>query len=363
MGGNSLRIRVKAWQMALIAAFCLQLTVLTPVSSQQQRGGVDSTVPGTALPRYEGLIQTDITTMPETDLPTPPGSKASFFRPKAPDWTYKLPPNFWINASCEAAQRFDSNVFQTLGGGVCDYSFRVQPRIETGWRFSNRFQPYVEYFVIKDVFVKATDFNPPTSQSLAAGVKGSIWTKFDPEDKGLRKTLSYDFRAREWWFNSHQRQYDLLPALIYEQVLRYKSKTSHTKYELRGLLQLDQRKTRDSGSTEEIDPFLSARIIHARGRWLGSAGVTVPVDFPTYTGDKPRLRTGAVIGTIDIARQMKNIPNAFMFVQAQPIWNFSDESVPGYSGFNFRLFSGLRLVFNRSPVTPTVKHMWKNQPQ
>ncbi len=346
----------------LVAAIGLQFAFL-PCASAQRLAPVNSTVPGTALPRYEGLIPTDITSMPDTELPTPPGSRASFFRPLPPNWAYKLPANFWINSTLETAQRFDSNVFQTLTGQVSDYSFRVQPRITTGWRFNNHFNPYIEYFVIKDVFVKATNFNPPTSQSLAGGVKGTIWSKFNPEDKGLKKTLAYDFRAREWWFNSHQRQFDLIPSLIYEQILQYKSKTNHTKYSITGLLQIDKRKTLDNGFTREIDPFISARIVHARGPWLASAGVTVPVDFPTYTGDKPRLRTGAVIGTIDISRRLKKIPNAYIFVQGQPIWNFSDESVPGYSGFNFRLFSGLRMVFDRTPVTPVTRAIWKNQQQ
>lgn len=320
---------------------------------------VDSTVPGTALPRYEGLIPTDITSFPETELPTPPGSRASYFRPWPPDWAYKLPSNFWVNSSVEAAQRFDSNVFQTRSGYVCDYAFRVQPRVQMGWRFTNRFEPYVEYFLIKDVHVKAWNFNFPTSQSLAGGAKGAIWVSFDPDDKGLRKTLAYDFRYRQWWFNSHQRQYDLIPSLMYEQVLRYKSKTSHTKYQLTTLMLIDERKTR-TGTTREIDPFFSARVVHARGKWVGSAGVTLSLDFPTYTGDKPRLKTGAVIGTIDVSRKVDSIPNLYCFVQGQPIWNFSDKSVPGYSGFNFRLFSGLRMVFDRAPVTPTVRAAWKN---
>lgn len=348
---------------ALSACMCMQC--VTPLSAYGQagysnKGSVDTTVPGTALPRYEGLIPSDITNMPTTELPTPPGSRASYFRPWAPGWTYNLPSRLWWNSSIETAQRYDCNVFQTKSGYISDYSFRVQPRVQVGWRFNNHFEPYAEYFVIKDVHTEATNFNPPTSQSVAGGVKGALWASFNPDDKGLHKTLSYDMRFREWWFNSHQRQYDLLPTLIYEHVLRHKSKTNHTKYDLRAMLQIDQRKTRDSGTTHELDPFFSARIVHVKGKWVGSAGVTVALDYPTYTGTDPKLKTGAVIGTIDISRQIPRHPHFYGFVQGQPIWNFSDQNVPGYSGFNFRLFSGVRMIFDRSPVTPAVRAAWKN---
>lgn len=347
-------LTISVLQVSAPPTVCAQQAIsLQPISERP----VDSTVPGTALPRYEGLIPTDITNMPNTELPTPPGSRASFFSPWPPDWAYKLPSNLWLNTVVEAAQRYDTNVFQTRSGYVSDYSFRVHPRVQVGWRMSNLFQPYTEYFLFKDVHTRAYNFNQPTSQSVAGGAKGALWTAYNPDDKGLKKTLAYDFRARVWWFNSHQRQYDLIPSLIWEQVLNYKSKTNHTKYELRALLQLDERKTR-TGTTREIDPFFNARLVHARGKWLFSPGVTLALDFPTYTGDKPRLKTGAVIGNLEVSRKLP-VPNLYWYVQGQPIWNFSDKSVPGYSGFNFRLFSGVRMVFDRPPVTQSVRAAWQ----
>lgn len=348
-----------------VALFLLHTFAISPVHAQQvislqpiSERPVDSTVPGTALPRYEGLIPTDITSPPTTEFPTPPGSRASYFSPWPPDWAYKLPSNLWINSTIESTQRYDTNVYQTRSGYVSDYAYRVHPRLQVGWRFCKFFQPYTEYFLFKDLHVKAYNFNQPTSQSLAGGVKGALWASFNPDDKGLKKTLAYDFRARIWWFNSHQRQYDLIPSLIYEQVLAYKSKTNHTKYDLRAMLQLDERKTR-TGTTREIDPFFSARLVHARGKWMFTPGVTLALDFPTYTGDKPRLKTGAVIGNIEVSRKMP-VPNLYWYVQGQPIWNFSDKSIPGYSGFNFRLFSGVRMVFDRPPATPLVRAAWQH---
>lgn len=349
-------VRIVTVVAVLIA---IQFAAPLSVRAQAANSGVATTVPGTALPRYEGLIQTDITPLPDTELPTPPGTPASYFRPWPPNWAYKLPNNFWLRSVIQTEQRYDTNVFNTPKAKVSDYALREHPYLQMGWRFTNHFEPYVEYFLIKDVHVKATDFNPPTSQSLAGGAKGAIWASFDPNNKGLRKTLAYDFRFREWWFNSHQRQYDLLPSLIYEQVLQSKSKTNFTKFELRSMLQLDQRKTR-TGTTREIDPFFNARILHARGRWLFQGGVTLALDFPTYTGAKPKLKTGALIGTIDISRQVPHIPNLQCFIQGQPIWSFSDKGVPGYTGFNFRLFSGVRMIFDRPPATSAVRRAWKN---
>lgn len=44
---------------------------------------------------------------------------------------------------------------------------------------------------------------------------------------------------------------------------------------------------------------------------------------------------------------LKELPSMQAFVRAEPVWNWHSNKQPGLSGFDFRIYGGLRLVANK----------------
>ena len=51
----------------------------------------------------------------------------------------------------------------------------------------------------------------------------------------------------------------------------------------------------------------------------------------------------------------KKFPALLAFMRAEPIWNWDSDKYPGLSGFNFRLFTGLRLSANKPSYYSTIE--------
>jgi hypothetical protein len=70
-------------------------------------------------------------------------------------------------------------------------------------------------------------------------------------------------------------------------------------------------------------------------------------NFRNHTAIPP-VSNNAIIADFEIARPVnKKVPWLVAFIRAEPIWNWDSHSFPGISGFDFRLFSGLRMSVSR----------------
>lgn len=55
-----------------------------------------------------------------------------------------------------------------------------------------------------------------------------------------------------------------------------------------------------------------------------------------------------MISDIEVVRPvLKKMPSLQAFIRAEPVWNWYSDKQPGLSGFDFRLYGGLRVVANK----------------
>ena len=257
----------------------------------------------------------------------------------------RLPAKLWFNSTTEVSQRLDTNVFFTFNKPRADYTFRALPNVTLGWSVLNNSSIYCNYFVIKDVFAKHGHLLTfPTTQSLALGLRQDLTLS--------RKTfLQLDFQSRELWQTAGLRQSDLLPAVNVTRVVTPNAI-------LFGSVLLQMRgKFYFQGPAREIDPFYSIGSLFRRGSWNFVATDTLVTNF-RHDHSVPRQGNVSMIADFEVSRPLfKNRPGLVAFLRAEPIWNWSSHKAPGISGFDFRLFGGLRLAINKPSYAAQVSQL------
>ncbi|MBS1989119.1 MAG: hypothetical protein JSS83_01305 [Cyanobacteria bacterium SZAS LIN-3] len=281
-----------------------------------------------------------------------PGFKLRLFQ--------KLPANLWINGSTEVNQRLDTNVFLKYKEPQPDYVFRVAPNLTVGYnprRFNNT-GVYAQYFVIKDVYtVHYKQLTPPTTQSIAMGLRHTQYPKLFKN----RVQFVYDIQARELFQSRGLRQADLTPSFSATWFATPKlTLFSSTTLQMRsGQL--------FGGPQREMDPFYTVGGYYrsANGKWLFSVTDTFVTNFrePHFKYSIPKQGNVNMIADFEIDRTIGNIPGLQAFIRAEPVWNWRSNNVTGLSGFDFRLYSGLRLSFYKPPLGATMDMIKKSLQQ
>ncbi|MBX9572645.1 MAG: hypothetical protein K2X77_27365 [Candidatus Obscuribacterales bacterium] len=245
-----------------------------------------------------------------------------------------MPERLWFNASTEVSQRLDTNVFFDYSSPRPDYAFRVLPNVTVGYEALKNTSMYANYFVIKDNFADNTILSPPTTQSLSWGLQNTQYF-------GKKTSLQLDFQARELWQISHLRQFDFLPGLTLTHVANPKNIMFAS-----SLLQLRGGKY-FVAPTREIDPFFTIGYIHRRGSWTFLLSNTYVMNFRNRNAI-PQQSNFSMISNLEVMRPvLKELPSMQAFVRAEPVWNWHSNKQPGLSGFDFRIYGGLRLVANK----------------
>lgn len=271
------------------------------------------------------IIPTDIT-------PTRVGDERELIRP---GYTFylkqKLPARMWFSSVTEVSQRFESNVLFTRRNPERDYVFRVQPNITLGYNFLPNSSIYCNYFMIKDVYARHGFLTYPTFMSLSGGLRQDV-------PIGTRSNLQADFQVRQLWQARNLRQADLLPGLTYTHVFSPKLiGFANTQ------LQLRSRNIFATGTFREIDPFFTLGVLGRWKDWNAIATNTFVANF-RYPQAIPPQRNYAMISSFELNRPIsKKVPGTVAFFRAEPIWNFGSNNVPGLSGFDFRIFGGIRM--------------------
>ena len=317
-------------------------------SNAQNSGGIpqNNRLVAQANPQVPtpGVLPTDVTPIPlnqEQQL-FEPGVKYRLLK--------KLPDKVWFSSVTETSLRFDTNVFFTYSKPKFDGAFRVLPNVTLGYNVFKRTSVYCNWFLIKDLYMdNAAILNFPTTQSLSLGFRHDI-------PVGQRTNIQLDFQARELWQTSHLRQADLIPAVNVTHVF-----TPNVIGFGSVLLQMRGRNY-FVAPTRELDPFYTLGVVLRRGNWTLAASDTLVTNFrsPPFHGSIPAQGNCSMIADIELSRPVaRSIPNLQVFCRAEPIYNWSSHKVPGLSGFDFRLFGGLRLTMNKPAYDESIENLRK----
>ena len=261
-----------------------------------------------------------------------------------------LPERLWFNASTEVSQRLDTNSLFTYSKPKANYAFRVLPNLTVGYNIFKNTSIYCNYFVIKDVFARNySNINFPTTQSLSWGIQHN-------KQLGEKTNLQYNFQARELWQTSHLHQFDFLPGVTLTHVI-----TPNNIVWASSLLQL-RGGNYFVAPTREIDPFYTLGYMYRHKAWALVINDTLVTNFrhPPFNDSIPQQSNVSMIADIEVNHPVvKKFPGLLAFVRAEPIWNWDSHKAAGLSGFDFRLYMGLRMSISKPSYYGNMVNMRK----
>jgi len=263
----------------------------------------------------------------------------------------KLPEKLWFQSYTEISQRLETNPQFLSRDDKPDYVFRALPNTTVGYNFLPNTGVYCNYFVLKDVFARFPQLGRPTLQSLSFGVQHT-------HTFGEKTAAQVKLEARELWQAQDIQQFDFLPNInLTRQVTPHLTLIGATTLQLRGGDYF-------VAPTREIDPFYSVQAIYSRGLWNFVASDTFVTNFrhPPFSNPIPQHGNVSMIASFEVNHPIhpRYLPGLYAFVRAEPVWNWDSGGTPGLSGFDFRLFSGIRIAVFKPPLNQYNEQMRKN---
>lgn len=304
-----------------------------------------SPVPKFELAQANPNTRTELRDVQPIDLtPVKLPERANAFNPAETYKTkalYSLPGRLFFSASVENSLRLETNVLQTLYHNRADMIYRVLPNVTIGWALDKKTRVAANYFMFRDQYTRQ---NPRLSRNIH-----SVGFRIDRDIPLNEKTnITAGFFARELLFNLHNAANhplsDLIPSLVITR-----------RYGQNGVLYgsaLGQFRFRNVlGRYQEIDQFYSVGTVYRKRPWIFLADTT----FVVNTGRR-KLRGGndneLVVITLEAGRAISSRLPVVAFVRAEPIFNIGANSSPGFAGFNFRIFGGLRMEVAKPAIFP-----------
>jgi hypothetical protein len=101
------------------------------------------------------------------------------------------------------------------------------------------------------------------------------------------------------------------------------------------------------GATRELDPFYNYGMVMSYRDWNFVFSHTYVTNFrdPPFRGSVPSNGVVSMILDFEVSHPLtRKIPGLVTFIRAEPIFNWRSGYVPGQSGYDFRLYGGLRLT-------------------
>lgn len=334
-------LRNCALSLGLLASAAISLPVQAQGIPNSNATLQPITIAQTAPPQYIPTDVTPFTVAPERNSFNP-GLQFRVFQ--------LLPERFWFNSTTEISQRLDTNVLFTYAHPRQDYAFRALPNLTIGYNIFKNTALYINYFVIKDVFARNySNINFPTTQSLSWGIRHS-------KNFGNKTNLQLDFQARELWQATGLHQFDFLPGITLTHTI-----TPNNIVYGSALLQL-RGADYFVAPTREIDPFYTLGYVYRHGLWTLVVNDTLVTNFrhPPFNDAIPPQSNVSMIADIEINHPVtKKFPSLLAFVRAEPIYNWDSHKAAGLSGFDFRLFTGLRLTIAKPSYYAAMDDMRK----
>lgn len=339
--------------LVILSALLINLAVAYPVLAQVAQGMAGPFAQPNVITEHNLLSQVvnpQIAQAPPTVIPTDvtqsglSTAKEMSYSPLKFKLFSMLPERLWFDSSTEVTQRVETNVFFVDHPKKADYVFRTLPNVTLGWNLFSHTAIYCNYFVIKDVFAVHEVLTPPTTQSVSLGFRQEI-------PIGNRTSLQLDFQSRELWQARHLHQADLIPTLTVSRVITPKFVVFGS-----ALLQMRGREY-FTGPNRELDPFFTVGAIYRHNSWTFIANNTYVNNFRNHNAIPP-ISNQSMIADFEINRPISaKRPWVVAFFRAEPIWNWGAHGAPGLSGFDFRLFSGIRLGFSKPAFNADINKM------
>lgn len=284
------------------------------------------------------LVPTDVT--PFTTLPErnsfSPGYKFRLFQ--------MLPERLWFTATTEASQRPETNVLLTANQQQADYVLRALPNITCGYNIFKNTSIYTNYFALKDLYANHPALSAQTTQSLAWGIRHN-------KSLGEKTNLQFDLQARELW-QASLHQFDLLPGVTLTRRLPHADMAFAS-----ALLQMRGGEY-FAPPRRELDPFYTVGYMRRRGVWTFSCSETLDTNYRNPLLAVPRQSNVSMIADFEVNRPVcKRLPSVLAFARAEPVWNAGAHNAPGLSGFDFRLFTGVRFTISKPSYYAAMERM------
>jgi hypothetical protein len=253
---------------------------------------------------------------------------------------YHLPGRVFLNASVENSLRFELNTFQTNRHYLSDMVYRVLPSIDLGYALTKKTRISANYFFLRDQYDLRNKQLSRNFHSVGARIDHDV-------NFGQRNTLTFGFMPRVLFIQaSHAPDVvynDLLPSIFLKRRVN------------NGVIYggvLGQIRFRDILSHfQEGDQFYSLGGSWLKGQNSFVADTTLVTNFGNST-----LRQGPnnqnIIMTFEAGRRIHPRLPLTAFVRAQPIFNIGANHSPGYAGFNFRIFGGIRADLAKPAIFP-----------
>jgi len=251
---------------------------------------------------------------------------------------YRLPARVFFNFTLENSLRFEANTFQTNRHYLSDMIYRVLPNIDLGYALTKKDRVALNYFFLRDQYDKR---NKTLSRNIHS-VGGNYNHDFNLNEK---TTLTAGIMSRVLFINTSH-----APAVVYNDVLPSLFLRRRVNNGVIYGAFTGQIRFRDiMAKFQEGDQFYSLGGAWRKNKWLYSADSTLVTNF-----GNSNLRQGPnnqnIIMTFEAGRQVT--PWLVAFARAQPIFNIGANKSPGYAGFNFRIFGGLRAEVGKPPIFP-----------
>jgi len=254
---------------------------------------------------------------------------------------YRLPGRVFFNASVENSLRFEANTFQTNRHYLSDMIYRVLPNVTAGYALTKKTRVAANYFFFRDQY----DLRASRLSRNIHSVGGRIDHDIPINEKTM---LSVGVFSRALFIQTANAPnidfYDIIP-----------SATITRRAGMNGVIYgsvLGQLRFRDPFSNfQEGDQFYSLGGIWRKGPWSFLGDSTLVTNF-----GNSNLRGGpnnqVIILTGEVGRRIHPRLPVTAFVRAEPIFNMGANTTPGFSGFNFRIFGGIRAEVSKPPIFP-----------
>ena len=259
---------------------------------------------------------------------------------------YKLPGRVFFNASVENSLRFEANTFQTNRHYLSDMVYRVLPNVTLGYALDKKTRVSANYFFFRDQY---TLRNNALSRNIHS-IGGRIDRDVKINDK---TTATFGLMPRVLFINTVNAPSILFNDLIPSAVISRRVGQSGLIY---GSVMGQVRWHGIASGFQEFDQFYSFGGTWRKGPWNFLVDNTLVTNF----GNR-RLRFGpnnqVIVTTLEAGRRIHPRLPITAFVRAEPIFNIGANTTPGYAGFNFRIFGGLRAEIAKPPIFPIkLKH-------
>ena len=257
------------------------------------------------------------------------------------DLLYRLPGKMFFSCVAENSLRLETNVFQTRRDYSSDMVYRILPNINLGYALNKKTRISCNYFYLRDQYTK---FNNPLSRdfhSIGYQIQRDVSLP-----RNINMTVGFFGRALftnldyfdDFFFN------DLIPSVTLQKRVGMRSIVYASC--------LGQVRFRSMLSRyQEFDQFYSGGIVHRRGAWSFLADSTLASNF-----GRPILRGGGnnqvIILTQEAARQIHHRIPFQVFARGEEIFNVGAINSPGFAGFNYRIFGGIRLTIAKPAIFP-----------